>query len=141
VSRFFKVAFALSLGFNALFYYRDFCDKPDIDFYGTDRKEAYFIKQREAADSFIIEYRDFGHGPLHRYTAKCQPTLTWEDGIVNPGKPMSDSCIYLPGIVGKTIAAGKMRKEGNTIVYMAWTNDDTVQTADVLSIVRDEEVK
>lgn len=138
--RFFKVAFVLSLLLNALFYYRNFCDRPDIDFYGGSRKSAYLVKKHGPGDYFLIEHRN-SDGRLHRYTAKCQPTLTWLDGIVNAGQPMSDSCIYLPEDVGKTIAEGIMRKEGNTIVFMGWANADTVQTADVLTIVRDETIK
>jgi hypothetical protein len=33
-----------------------------------------------------------------------------------------------------------MRKEGNKLVYAAWANDDTVQTADILTIINDEKV-
>ena len=51
---------------------------------------------------------------------------------------MNDSCTYLPDLIGKSIAAGLMRQEGNTLVYAAWANDDTLQTADVLTIVSDQ---
>ena len=63
------------------------------------------------------------------------------NGIVNPGLPMSETCIYLPSLVGKIIATGIMRKDGDTLVYMPWLTEDTVQTADVLTIVHDEQVK
>jgi hypothetical protein len=130
-----RAVLALSLGLNAFFIYEAHYDTPDVDFYHASKKNAYYIKEREGGDYFIIEHEG------HRFTAKCQPALTWLNGITNPGGAMSDSCIYLPGMVGKSIAAGLMRREGDTLVYAAWANDDTVQTADILTIVNDQAIK
>ncbi len=74
----------------------------------------------------------------HRYTVQCQDTLTWLDGIYTSGHPMTDGCTYIPSLVGKSIAEGLMRKEGGYLVYQPWEQDDTVQTADVLTIIDDE---
>jgi hypothetical protein len=51
---------------------------------------------------------------------------------------MGDGCTYIPSLVGKSIADGLMRKEGNALVYQPWEQDDTEQTADILTIVGDE---
>jgi len=48
------------------------------------------------------------------------------------------SCTYIPSMIGKSIAAGLMRHEGNTLVYSPWADSDTVQTADILAIVDDQ---
>lgn len=77
----------------------------------------------------------------HRYTVKCQDTLSWLDGIYNSGHPMNDGCTYVPDLVGKSIAEGLMRKEGGALVYQPWEQDDTVQTADILTIIDDETIK
>lgn len=138
MNRFVKIALAFSLVINVFFSLRYFQGKPDIDFYGGSRADAYLIKKHLAGDSYLIEHRNSNDKRLHVYTAKCQGAVTWEKGIVNPSASMGDACIYLPDLVGKTIVAGKMRKEDNIIVYVPWANDDTVQTADVLSIVRDD---
>ena len=144
---FVRAVLVLSLALNAFFIY-DRSGRPDVDFYGTGIKNAYFIKQHEKGDIydgngdyFVIEHRDSDDNTVHRYMAKCQPALTWSDGVTKPGKPMSDTCIYLSGLVGKSIAGGKMRKEGNTLVYVPWADSDTVQTADVLTIISDEKLK
>ena len=54
---------------------------------------------------------------------------------------MSDGCTYIPSLVGKSIAEGLMRKEGGALVYQPWEQDDTVQTADILTIVNDETIR
>lgn len=138
---------ALSLALNAFFIYEHY-DRPDGDFYGSGLREAYFIKAHEHGDVYdgngdyyVIEHRDFDDGNIHRYLAKCKQTLSWLDGVTNPGKPMSDTCIYLPNLVGKSLAGGMMRKEGNTLVYAPWADDDTVQTADVLTMLSDVKLK
>jgi hypothetical protein len=94
-----RTVLALSLGLNAFFICEDHYDTPDVDFYHTSRKNAYFVKKKVNDNYFVIEHEDPSEGK-HRYLAKCQPTLTWEEGILNLGAPMSDSCIYLPSLVG-----------------------------------------
>lgn len=133
----FGAIFALSLALNAFFMF-DRSGRPDVDFYGTSKRDAYLIKAREREGVFVIRHRDSSE--VHLYTAKCEVTLTWLDGVVNPAHSMGDGCTYIPNLIGKTIAGGKMRKEGSTIVYVPWANDDTVQTADVLTILNDERV-
>jgi hypothetical protein len=138
MSRFLKSFLAISLIANALFCYRDFCGNPDITFYDHSRSDAYLIVRSPREDYFVIEHKEPGEHVVHRYTAKCRDTLSWLDGITNQGHPMSNGCTYLAQDIGKTIAAGLMRKEGSAIVYTPWSQSDTVQTADVLDITSDE---
>ena len=141
MNRFLKLALALSITANVLFYYRDFCDKPDYDFYGGSRKNAYLIKRRLSGGSYVIQHREMGNNTLHLYTARCKSSLTWLKGVANPAESMGDSCTYVPSMVGKTVVEGMMRVEGSTIVLTPWANADTVQTADVLTIESDDVVK
>ena len=61
-----------------------------------------------------------------------------DGGIYSSGHSMSDGCTYIPSLVGKSIAAGLMRDEGGALVYQPWEQEDTVQTADILTIIGDE---
>lgn len=122
----------LSLGLNAFFIWNDHYDVPDINFFSHGVRNAYFVRRHEGGKIFVIEHSG------HCYTVKCEETLTWLDGIYAPGKPMSDGCTYIPSLVGKSIADGLMRKEGGALVYQPWENVDTVQTADILTIIDDE---
>ena len=126
------VVLALSLGLNALFVYSNCYGHPDVDFYQTSLGDAYFVRGRDQR-AYIIEHDG------HRFTAKCRASLAWPDGTNSPGKPMTDgTCIYMPSMVGKSIAAGLMRHEGDSLVYSPWANSDTEQTADILTIVDDQ---
>ena len=135
MSRTLRAVLVISLGMNSFLLYSNFYRHPDFDLYSTGLKDAYYVRAH-SQDSYIIEHEG------HRFTAKCQASLTWLDGINRPGRPMSDgTCTYLPSMVGKSIAAGLMRHEGNNLVYSPWSDSDTVQTADILTVVNDEKEK
>lgn len=125
----FRVILLLSLSLNVLFIWNDHYDVPDFNFYSHGLRDAYFIKSHAGGRRFVIEHSG------HHYTVECQNTLTWLNGIYATGEPMSDGCTYIPSMVGKSIADGLMRKEGGALVFQAWENADTVQTADILTIV------
>jgi hypothetical protein len=132
MKRILGAAFALSLGLNAFLIYENCFGHTDFVFYPTGLRRAYYVKGLDR-NSFIIEHEG------HRFTAKCRVSLTWPDGPDNPGRPMSDgTCTYMPSMVGKSIAEGLMRHEGNSLVYLPWADSDTVQTADILTITGDE---
>jgi formylglycine-generating enzyme required for sulfatase activity/serine/threonine protein kinase/Flp pilus assembly protein TadD len=86
--------------------------------------------------AYIIEHKG------HRLTAKCRECLTWPDGPDKPGRPMTDhDCLYMSGLVGRSIGDDLMRQDNNTLVYSPWTGVDTVQTADLLDITNDELIR
>lgn len=127
-----SVVLILSVALNVYFIWAYRYNTPDRDFLPSRLQNAYFVKKHVGGEIYVIEHSG------HRYTVKCQPTLTWLNGIYSPGAPMSDGCIYIPGLVGKSIAAGLMRKEGNALVFQPWEDSDTEQTADILTIISDE---
>jgi hypothetical protein len=133
--RFWSVILLLSLALNAFLIWNNHYDIPDENFFPHGLRDAYFIKKHLGGEIFLIEHKG------HRYTAKCQDTLTWLQGIYMPGAPMSDGCTYIQSLVGKSIAEGLMRQEGNAFVYQPWEQDDTEQTADILTIIDDEKIK
>lgn len=129
----FAAILLLSLSLNAFFIWNDHYDAPDVNFFPHGLRDAYFIKRHVRGKIFVIEHSG------HSYTVKCQDTLSWVyGGIYTSGHPMSDGCTYIPSLVGKSIAEGLMRKEGDALVYQPWEQDDTVQTADILTIIDDE---
>jgi hypothetical protein len=128
----FSAVLLISLGLNAYFIWAYHYDVPDRNFVPHELHDAYFIKRHVGGKVFEIEHAG------HLYTVKCEDTLSWLDGIYAPGRPMNDGCTYIPSIVGKSIASGLMRKEGGALVFQPWEDSDTVQTADVLTIVNDE---
>ena len=130
--RFWGVLLLFSLGLNAFFIWNDHYDVPDVNFFPHGLRDAYFVKRHPGGEIFVIEHSE------HRYTVKCQDTLTWLNGIYASGEPMSSGCTYLSSLVGKSVADGLMRKEGNALVYQPWEQDDTEQTADILTIINDE---
>jgi hypothetical protein len=124
--------FVLSLGLNAFFLYPR--TKPDVAFYATGMKNAYHIKSLNRG-LYTIEHDG------HLFTAKCRVSVSWLDGTDKVGRPMaSGECVYMPTMVGKSIAAGIMRHErdSNSLVYLPWASFDTLQTADYLTIVDGE---
>ncbi|MGB7547595.1 MAG: hypothetical protein WBM14_07595 [Terracidiphilus sp.] len=134
MKRILGAVFVFSLGLNAYFVYSNYCSHPNFDFYPTSLKDAYYIRGSNGGSSYLIEHEG------QRFTAKCQASLTWLDGTNSLGKPMSSNgtCTYMASMVGKSIAAGLMRHEGNNLVYSPWANSDTVQTADILTITNVE---
>ena len=44
----------------------------------------------------------------------------------------------MTGLIGKSIAAGLMRREGNNLVFTPYADIDTEQTADILGIANAE---
>ncbi len=128
----FGVILLLSLALNAFLIWNDHYDVPDVNFFPHGLRDAYFIKRHVGGKYFVIEHSG------HRYLVKCQDTLTWLGGIYTSGQPMGDGCTYIPSLVGKSIAGGLMRNEGDDLVYQPWEQVDTEQTADILTIVSDE---
>ena len=129
-------ALVLSLGLNAFYVYKNAYGHPDEDFYSPGLQSAYWIRAQNDG-SYTIDHDG------HRFTAKCRASLSWLDGIDNPGRPMTPDgvCTYMPSMVGKSLAAGLMRHEGNSLVFSPWASFDTVQTADILTITKDEKTK
>ena len=116
-SAIFGLILLLSLGLNAFFMWTYDYDVPDVDFFPHGLRDAYFIKRHVGEEIFVIEHAG------HRYTVKCRPTLSWLDGIYTSGYPMSDGCTYIPSLVGKSIADGLIRKEGDALVYQGWESN------------------
>lgn len=131
-SGFLDLVFFLSLGLNAFLLVAYHHDGPDRNFTSHGINDAYFIKRHLGGKIFVIEHEG------HSYTVKCQGTLTWLDGIYASGRPMNDDCTYIPSMVGKSIASGLMRKEGDALVFQPWEDSDKEQTADILTIIRDD---
>ena len=131
----FGATLLLSLGLNAFFLSEGHYDVPDRNFIPQGLRDAYFVKRQVGEKIFVIEHLG------HRYTVKCQKTLTWPDGIYTPAKSMGDGCTYIPSLVSKSIAEGLMREEGGALVYQPWEQDNTVQTADILTVIDDEKIK
>ncbi len=129
-----RVILLLSLGLNASYIWDNQYHVPDINFFSHGLRDAYFVKKHVAGEVFIIEHSG------HRYTAKCRDTLTWLNGIQASGQPMSEGCTYMSSLVGKSIAEGLMRNEGGALVYLPWAQEDTVQTADILTIIDDRSI-
>lgn len=131
-----RAIFALSIGLNILLVYGDLRPRPDLtQSRYASLKNAYFVRAHQHG-YFIIEHDG------HRFTAKCRASLSWLDGTDQPSKPMTDGdCTYMSSTVGKSIGDDLMRHENNTLVYSPWTGFDTVQTADILTIVKDQHIK
>jgi len=117
-------------------FYTSYIHRPDF----TNSKEttladAYHVTAfRDGA--YIIEHKG------HRLTAKCRESLTYPDGPDKPGRPMTDhDCMYMVGMVGKSIGDDLMRQEQNQLVYSPWRGINTVQTADFLDIIHDELIR
>jgi hypothetical protein len=134
-SRVWSAILLLSLALNGFLIWNDHYDVPDENFYSHRLRDAYFVKMHPGGEIYLIDHQG------HRYTAECQDTLTWLDGIYSSGRPMTTGCTYIPSLVGKSIAEGLMRKEGNTLVYQPWEQADTEQTADLLKIIGDHQIK
>jgi hypothetical protein len=134
-NRIFQTILLISLALNAFFIWSDHYDVPNVNFFSHGLKDAYFIRKHTEGETFVIEHKG------HRYTVKCQDTLTWLDGIYSSGRPMGDGCTYMSSMVGKSIAEGLMRNENGVLVYQPWEQDDTEQTADILTIINDEKAK
>ena len=101
----------------------------------TDIKNAYRVVSG-GDRTYVIEHKG------HRYTVKCRASLTWLNGTDKPGLPMTDGdCTYMASKVGKTIGDDLMRKEPDSLVYAGWAGEDTLQTADYLTIIDDEPIK
>jgi hypothetical protein len=81
---------------------------------------------------FIIEHRD------HRLTVKCERALSWLDGPNNDPQPFSDpgECVYIK--VGEYIGEDLMVETSDKLQYHPWSGEDTVQTADIMTITDDE---
>lgn len=122
----------ISLALNGVLIWSNHHDVPDVNFFSHGLEDAYYVKKHAGGETFIIEHKG------HRYTAKCRDTLTWLEGIYTVGRPMSTGCTYIPSLVGKSIAQGLMREEAGALVYQPWEQDDTEQTADILTIINDE---
>ena len=119
-----------------VWYFSHHSQHPDVTSSSeTTVADAYHVTAfRDGA--YIIEHKG------HRLTAKCRECLTWPDGPDKPGRPMTDhDCLYMSGLVGKSIGDDLMREEHNTLVYSPWTGVDTVQTADLLDITNDELIR
>ena len=101
----------------------------------TDIENAYQVISGRGS-TYVIEHKG------HRYTARCRASLSWLNGTDKPSLPMTDGdCTYMATMVGKTIGDNLMRTEPDSLVYAAWTGDDTLQTADYLTIINDESIK
>ena len=114
-------------------FYTSYIHRPDFTRSNeTTLADAYHVTAfRDGA--YTIEHKG------HRLTAKCRESLTYPDGPDKPGRPMTDhDCMYMVGMVGKSIGDDLMRQEQNQLVYSPWTGVDTVQTADFLDISHDE---
>ena len=126
------VMLLLSLSLNVFYFWNDHHNIPDESFYPHKVEDAYFVKKHVGGEIYVIEHSG------HRYTAECQDTLTWLDGIYAAGRSMGTGCTYIQSLVGKSIAEGLMRKEGGALVFQPWEQHDTVQTADILRIINDQ---
>ena len=74
--------------------------------------------------------------------AKCRASLTWLDGTDHLGRPLSEGdCTYMSDKVGKSIGDDLMRREKDSLVFAPWTGEDTLQTADILTITDDQLIK
>ena len=119
-----------------VWYFSHHSQHPDVTSSNeTTLANAYHVTAfRDGA--YIIEHKG------HRLTAKCRECLTWPDGPDKPGRAMTDhDCLYMSGLVGKSIGDDLMRQDNNTLVYSPWTGVDTVQTADLLDITNDELIR
>ena len=89
---------------------------------------SYYIRAYRRG-AYIIDYNG------HQLAATCRETLTWLNGIDQPGEPMGDGCTYMESLVGKQIPAELIWQQGKELRYQPWLGQDTVQTADVLDII------
>jgi hypothetical protein len=69
------------------------------------------------------------------YIAKCRASLSWLEGTDKPAEQITDGdCTYMSSMVGKTIGDDLMRTENGSLVFSPWAGEDTLQTADYLTI-------
>ncbi len=109
--------------------------RPDFSGPSANLANAYFVRSYKDG-VYTIDHKG------HRYTAKCRASLSWLDGTDRPGKPMTDGdCLYMHDKVGKSIGDDFMRRENHSLVFAPWMGQDTVQTADFLTITNDEATK
>jgi hypothetical protein len=85
---------------------------------------------------FIIDHRD------HRLTVKCEQAVTWTtDGPDDAPRPLAEPgrCVYIT--VGEYVGEDLMVEAGQKLTYFPWRGENTVQTADIMTITDEEEIR
>jgi hypothetical protein len=100
----------------------------------TRKADAYHVVAYRNR-KFIIEHRD------QRLTVKCEQAVTWLDGPDKDPLPFADrgQCVYIEA--GEYIGEDLMDEIGQKLTYYPWRGEDTVQTADFMTITAKEEIR
>jgi S1-C subfamily serine protease len=89
---------------------------------------SYFVRANEHG-YYTVEYAG------RQFLVTCRETLTWTQGIDQPGQSMGDGCTYMQSLVGERVRAELIWRQDKELRYQPWLGQDTLQTADVLDII------